>query len=56
VRWLAPHAFQPTTTIEKDRSGWVSPRDNGALEYSLNRKMLLTYRAEMKLLPPSVIT
>ena len=55
-KWLAPHAFQPTGSVEKERSGWVSPRDNGALVYSLNRQLLLTYRSEKKLLPTSVIT
>jgi recombination associated protein RdgC len=55
-QWLAPHAFQQANSIEKDRCGWVSPRDNGSLVYLINRQMLLTYRAEKKLLPGTVIT
>src|ERR1700674_7792 len=55
-QWLAPHAFQQAKRIEKDRCGLVSPRDNGSLVYLINRQMLLTYRAEKKLLPGTVIT
>jgi recombination associated protein RdgC len=55
-QWLAPHAFQQANSIEKDRCGWVSRRDNGSLVYLINRQMLLTYRAEKKLLPGTVIT
>ncbi|WP_247538843.1 recombination-associated protein RdgC [Ralstonia pseudosolanacearum] len=54
-KWLAPHAFQPGNSVEKQRSGWASPRDDGALVYSINRQMLLVFRAEKKLLPASVI-
>ncbi|XHO03729.1 Recombination-associated protein RdgC [Ralstonia syzygii] len=35
--------------------GWASPRDDGALVYSINRQMLLVFRAEKKLLPASVV-
>lgn len=55
-QWLAPHAFQPTGTIEMERSGWVSPRETGSLVYSINRQMLICFRTEKKLLPASVIT
>src|SRR5260370_42585153 len=55
-QWLAPHGFQQADSIEKDRCGWVSPRDNGSLVYLINRQMLLTYRAEKKILPGTVIT
>ncbi|QOK93461.1 recombination-associated protein RdgC [Ralstonia pseudosolanacearum] len=54
-KWLAPHAFQPGNSVEKQRSGWASPRDDGALVYSINRQMLLMFRTEKKLLPASVI-
>ncbi|MHA6897275.1 recombination-associated protein RdgC [Ralstonia pseudosolanacearum] len=54
-QWLAPHAFQPGNSVEKQRSGWASPRDDGALVYSINRQMLLMFRTEKKLLPASVI-
>jgi len=55
-KWLAPHAFQPTNSIELQRQGWASPRNNDSLVYSINRQLLLTYRAEKKLLPASVVT
>ncbi|MGA4046429.1 recombination-associated protein RdgC [Ralstonia nicotianae] len=54
-KWLAPHAFQPGNSVEKQCSGWASPRDDGALVYSINRQMLLVFRAEKKLLPASVV-
>ncbi|MHA6821378.1 recombination-associated protein RdgC [Ralstonia pseudosolanacearum] len=54
-KWLAPHAFQSGNSVEKQSSGWASPRDDGALVYSLNRQMLLMFRAEKKLLPASVV-
>ncbi|ERJ39749.1 DNA recombination-dependent growth factor C [Burkholderia sp. AU4i] len=53
--WLAPYAFQPCNSIEMQRFGWASPRDDGALVYSNNRQMLLVFRSEKKLLPASVI-
>jgi recombination associated protein RdgC len=52
---LAPHAFQPGNSIEMQRHGWAPPRDDGALVYSINGQMLLTFRAEKKLLPASVV-
>ncbi|MBY4766565.1 recombination-associated protein RdgC [Burkholderia ambifaria] len=54
-KWLAPHAFQPGSSVEMQRVGWASPRDDGALVYSINRQMLLLFRAEKKLLPASVV-
>ncbi|WP_408363520.1 MULTISPECIES: recombination-associated protein RdgC [unclassified Paraburkholderia] len=38
------------------RSGWVSPRDNDSLVYSINHQLLLFYRSQQKLLPGSVAT
>lgn len=35
--------------------GWVSPRENGELVYSLNKQMLLLLGTEKKLLPTTVI-
>jgi recombination associated protein RdgC len=55
-KWLAPHAFQPANSVELQRQGWASPRNDGALVYSINKQLLLTYRAEKKLLPASVVT
>jgi recombination associated protein RdgC len=54
-KWLAPHAFQPANSVEQQRQGWASPRNDGALVYSINKQMLLTFRAEKKLLPASVV-
>lgn len=54
-QWLAPHAFQPGSSIEMQRHGWASPRDDGALVYSTHRQMLLVFRSEKKLLPASVV-
>ena len=55
-KWLAPHAFAPGNSVEMQSHGWASPRDNDSLVYSLNGQMLLTFRAEKKLLPASVVT
>jgi len=55
-KWLAPHAFAPGSSVEMQSHGWASPRDNGSLVYALNGQMLLTFRAEKKLLPASVVT
>ncbi len=52
---LQSHAFQPGSSVEMQRQGWASPRDDGSLVYSINRQMLLTFRSEKKLLPASVI-
>lgn len=54
-KWLAAHAFQPGNSVEKQTSGWASPREDGALVYANNGQLLLVYRAEKKLLPASVI-
>ncbi|MCP2087246.1 UNVERIFIED_ORG: recombination associated protein RdgC [Paraburkholderia sediminicola] len=55
-KWLAPHAFAPGNSVEMQSHGWASPRDNDSLVYSLNGQMLLTFRAEKKLLPASFVT
>jgi recombination associated protein RdgC len=36
--------------------GWAPPRDGDSLVYAMNGQMLLTFRAEKKLLPASVVT
>jgi len=54
-QWLAPHAFQPGSSVEMQRHGWASPRDDGALVYSTHQQMLLVFRSEKKLLPASVV-
>jgi len=52
---LAPHAFEAGGTMAMQTQGWASPRDNGMLAYALNGQLLLTFRAEKKLLPASVV-
>jgi recombination associated protein RdgC len=55
-QWLAPLAFSAASSIENERRGWVSPRGDESLVYTANKQMLITYRAEKKLLPSSVVT
>ncbi len=52
---LAPHAFQPCSSLELQSQGWVSPRENGELVYSLNKQIMLLLGTEKKLLPTTVI-
>lgn len=52
---LAPHAFQPCTSIEQMSSGWVSPRDNGQLVSEVSGQIIIMLGMEKKLLPSSVI-
>lgn len=52
---LAAHAFYPGTSLEMQTQGWASPRENGALVHTVGKQMLLTMRAEKKLLPGTVV-
>ena len=52
---LASHAFYPGTSLEMQTQGWASPRDKGALVHRVGKQMLLTMRAEKKLLPATVV-
>ncbi|MCD9123642.1 recombination-associated protein RdgC [Cupriavidus sp. UGS-1] len=52
---LASHAFYPGTSLDMQTQGWASPRDNGALVHRVGKQMLLTMRAEKKLLPATVV-
>lgn len=52
---LAAKAFQPGSSVEMQRMGWMSPRDNGALVHAVGGQMLITLRTEKKLLPATVI-
>ncbi|MFJ7565768.1 recombination-associated protein RdgC [Herminiimonas sp. NPDC097707] len=52
---LAPHAFQPCSSLDMQSQGWVSPRENGALVYTLNKQIMLLLGTEKKLLPTTVI-
>jgi recombination associated protein RdgC len=55
-QWLEPLAFSAASAIESERRGWASPRNDERLVHASNRQMLITYRAEKKLLPASVVT
>jgi recombination associated protein RdgC len=52
---LAPREFKPGNALEVQTLGWIPPRAGGGLVHTVNRQMLLTLRAEKKLLPASVI-
>lgn len=52
---LAAKAFQPGSSIELQRIGWISPRDDGSLVHEVGGQFLLALRAEKKLLPNAVI-
>lgn len=55
IEKLAAKAFQPGSSIELQRIGWISPRDDGNLVHEVGGQLLLALRAEKKLLPASVI-
>jgi recombination associated protein RdgC len=52
---FAAQAFQPGTSIELQRMGWVSPRNDESLVHAVAGQMLIALRVEKKLLPASVI-
>lgn len=52
---LAAQAFQPGTSIEMQRLGWVSPRNDESLVHAVAGQMMIALRVEKKLLPASVI-
>ncbi len=52
---LERHAFKPGNNLEMQSLGWFPPRENGSLAHVVSGQILLTLRAENKLLPTSVI-
>ena len=52
---LEKHAFRPGSSQEMQTLGWVPPHENSGLVYSLNGQILLSLRADKKLLPSTVI-
>ncbi len=52
---LSRHPFQPCSSLDMQSRGWISPRDDGSLVFSLNRQMLIGLGVEQKLLPASVV-
>lgn len=52
---LARFAFKPAGKIEHLARGWIAPRGDDALVYSLQRQWLIALGIEQKLLPASVV-
>jgi len=52
---LSRCAYQPGNNLEMQAIGWVPPRENGGLAHVVNGQILLSLRAEKKLLPATVI-
>lgn len=52
---LEKQAFQPGGSQEMQSLGWVPPREGGGLVHAVNGQLLLSLRAEKKLLPTTVI-
>ncbi|ANY18344.1 recombination-associated protein RdgC [Bordetella pseudohinzii] len=52
---LARHAYQSGNNLEMQSLGWISPRENASLAHSVNGQILLSLRAEKKLLPTTVV-
>lgn len=52
---LAPLAFEPGTSVEMQRQGWVAPREGGGLVHAVGDQYLISLRSEKKLLPASVV-
>ncbi|ARP97378.1 recombination-associated protein RdgC [Bordetella genomosp. 13] len=52
---LARHAYQSGNNLEMQSLGWIAPREGGGLSHTINKQILLTLRAEKKLLPTTVI-
>lgn len=52
---LAPLAYEPGSTLDMQRQGWVPPREGGTLVHSVGGQFLISLRSEKKLLPASVV-
>lgn len=52
---LSEHRFTPCTSLVRETSGWVPPREGGELVHVVNNQQLIVLAAEKKLLPGSVI-
>ncbi|MBM3343203.1 MAG: recombination-associated protein RdgC [Betaproteobacteria bacterium] len=53
---LRENALQPCGSFEMESRGWVPPRGDERFLHSLERQWLITYGANQKILPGSVIT
>ncbi len=52
---LAAHAYVPAGQLVRESIGWVPPREGADLAHAVGGKLLLTLRAESKLLPGKAI-
>jgi recombination associated protein RdgC len=52
---LAKFAYRGGNNLEMQSLGWIPTRENGPLVHTVNGQMLVTLRAEKKLLPATVI-
>jgi len=52
---LAAHAYQPGNSLQAASLGWVPVRDKGTLVHAAGGQMLISMRAEKKLLPATVV-
>src|SRR5690625_404854 len=52
---LQKEAFRPISGLVTQSLGWIAPRNDGPLAYALEGQILLSMRAENRLLPNSVI-
>lgn len=52
---LSKHTFTPCSSTEVSSTGWVPPREGGALVHTVNRQILIQLASEKKLLPAKVI-
>ncbi|MFC4274687.1 recombination-associated protein RdgC [Achromobacter aloeverae] len=52
---LAKFAYQGGNNLEMQSLGWIAPRENGGLAHVVNGQILLSLRAEKKLLPATVV-
>ena len=52
---LSAHAFKSGNSLDMQSMGWIAPRENGGLAHTVNKQVLLSLRAEKKLLPTTVI-
>ncbi len=48
---LERQAYQPGNNLEMQAIGWIPPREGGELAHLVGGQILLTLRAEKKLLP-----
>lgn len=55
VEQLSRNPFTRCSGSEQKRSGWIAPRKDGSLVFSLGQQWLIALRTEERILPPSVI-